>query len=245
MSEPGAIPPSLQPRDEDEERADRALLGQLCATTAQVVQPLLLERLARLDEQGLAASIRRQARAMRDFLIDDRKAGGRADSAGRAALHRELEPFVQPSPPESPAAVRNQALARQLALEFAGSMWATVVSRLNRACGADRLVAPQQLLPANLVTDSTALLEQIAADACHFRLSPQQIKLVMADTLSALLKTEHADPDYLHWPLGLRIDRHALNLQLRLARASLPLDVDALLVSSPQPDYGQVPHWLR
>lgn len=245
MSEPGAIPPSLQPRDEDEERADRALLGRLCATTAQVVQPLLLERLAHLDEQGLAASIKRQARAMRDFLADDRKAGGRADSAGRAALHRELAPFAPPSPPEAPAAVRHHALARQLALEFAGSMWATVVSRLNRACGADRLVAPQQLLPANLVTDSTALLEQIGADAHHFRLSPQQVKLVMADTLAELLKSEHADPDYLHWPLGLRIDRHGLNLQLRLARASLPPDIDALLAGTPQPDYGQVPHWLR
>jgi HAD domain in Swiss Army Knife RNA repair proteins len=132
----------------------------------------------------------------------------------RLAVIGATEPGEEPVPEPAPNPQPSDALSEKLALEFAGCAWATLLSRLDRQRNPAGMVDVCDLLPGDLQSGSTALLEQVRSDARHFGLTAQEINAVIAETLESLLAADSADPAYLRWPLGLRVERRALEEHL-------------------------------
>jgi hypothetical protein len=152
----------------------------------------------------------------------------------RAATARAVEPVFRASF-RGLAAADAAALAKQMAAEFARACWATLLSRLNRQRSADGLVNPRELLPDDLLGGQTPLLAQVLADARHFGLSSVELNQVMADTLETLARNDVAEPDFLRWPLGLRVDRNALSAHVQQAKLRRLRAVHALQVQQAAP----------
>jgi hypothetical protein len=90
---------------------------------------------------------------------------------------------------------------------------------LNRERNADGLVSPHELLPDNLNTGRTKLLEQAAADTCHFELSTQEFNSVVANSITDLLKSDACGGKYLYLPHGLRVKRDELTNHVNKVKA--------------------------
>lgn len=221
MPDPAA--PTWAPRvlDVDAQQADRPLYATLHGATAHAVEPVFRARFESLGAAGLADDFVRQAETLRDFLVADERASPSPEGdVARGDLRQNLRQFLQERLPDHEAAAADEALAQQLSAEFAGAVWATLLSRLNRHRAKDGLVDPNQLLPNDLLTGETPLLKQVAADARHFGLSLEELNRVMAKTLTTLLQADTTDQTFLRWPLGLRVDREALGTHVRDAEAN-------------------------
>lgn len=241
---PDFVPPNTawtpRVRDTQAQQADHARLSLLRRATAQAVEPMLRARFAQLDASGLADNFLDQAETLRHFLLNEGQltAASAEGIATRDELRQQLAQFLQTRVPPKNAAAADKALASQMAAEFAGNLWATVLSWLRRHHGAQDAVDVALLLPDQLQTEQTSLTRQIAADARHFGLSNEEINLVMADTLDALLKADLADPDYLCWPAGLRVPRDALAVRVRLAQATRRHTLEEMAAAAVHMDYA-------
>lgn len=227
MLDPTAPPRAPRVLDENAQQADRLIFAALHQATARAAEPMFLDRFASLGATGLADDFMRQAETLRTFLLADARDPPSAQGdIARHELRQHLSGYLQECLSEGEAAAADRALAQQLAAEFAGSVWATLVSRLNRHHASDGLVDPHHLLPDNLLTGETPLLKQVREDARHFGLSPEEINLVMAATLSSLVNADSADQAFLRWPRGLRVDRQALKAHVLQAQATHRSDFD-------------------
>ena len=218
-------PSTWAPRvlDVKAQEKDRPIFAALHQATADAVGPVFLARFKSLAAAGVADELLRQTDALRTFLLNDEPEPSSAQSnEAHPELRQHLSQFLQDRLPEDKAAESDRALARQMALEFAGGAWATLISRLHRQRRSDAMVDPSELLPDNLLSGQTALVKQVGSDARHFGLSRKELNDVMAKTLSTLLYTDTADPEFLRWPLGLRVDRQALRARVQSAENSLP-----------------------
>lgn len=217
-------PSSWAPRmlDVDAQQKDRPIFAALHQATAAAVEPVFLARFETLAAAGVADELLRQTDALRTFLLNDKPEPSSAQSnEAHPELRQHLSQFLQDRLPEDKPAEGDRALARQMALEFAGGAWATLISRLHRQRRSDAMVDPSELLPDDLIDGQTALLKQVGSDARHFGLSRKELNEMMAKTLSTLLATDTANSEFLHWPLGLRVDRQALRARVQSAENSL------------------------
>ena len=221
-------PSSWAPRvlDVDAQQKDLPIFAALHQATADAVGPVFLARFETLAAAGVADELLRQTDALRTFLLNDEPEPSSAQSnEAHPELRQHLSQFLQDRLPEDKAAESDRALARQMALEFAGGAWATLISRLHRQRRSDAMVDPSELLPDDLLNGQTALLEQVGSDARHFGLSRRELNDVMAKTLSTLLDTDTdtdtADSKFLLWPLRLRVERQALRARVQSAENSL------------------------
>lgn len=221
MSDPATSTWTPRVLDVNAQQADRPLYAALHKATANAVEPVFRARFESLVAAGVEEDLMHQADTLCSFLLNDEHVSPNAEGeAAHPELRQHLHQFLHARLPYREAAAADEALVQQMAAEFAGAVWATLLSRLNRQRANDGLVDPRQLLPRNLLTGETPLLKQVGADARHFGLAPQELNLVMAKTLTTLLVPNIAhDLAFLRWPLGLSVNRQALGAHVSQAKA--------------------------
>jgi hypothetical protein len=223
------------------QEADRELFRLLHLELADVVEPYLLERIQGFTA-GLASDFMGELETLKEFLLDEQRSGWKVDTeAGtRVELESQLAEFLQKSSAERKLTNADRDLARQLALEFAGAAWATIISWLNRQPRKEGLVDPGELLPEDLHRGQTALLEQVRADASQFEFTRLQVNLAMFRMLMGLAFTPLGLEPFVALPRGLRIERAALLAHLERAGKSYEAATNAIEYSAVLADYGIV-----
>ncbi|MDM0108493.1 hypothetical protein QTH97_26330 [Variovorax sp. J22R24] len=206
---------------------DAALFERLHEAMAASVTPLFQSRFRAFSARELARSFASQAEALRRFLLDKVESEDHDPGPDLRSLQADLERSLQVSLPADEAKASDDALASEMAREFARAAWATMVSELHRRRRPDARVAPAELLPGDLLFGQTPLVEEVLSDARHFELRAEELNVAMFKTLNAMLEAE-TDRECLRLPLGLKVDRPALEVHLRDAVASYRRARDAI-----------------
>lgn len=188
-----------EPRLVGRRAGDKALFERLYAATATAVAPFLLKRFQAFSAQEVAHTFLSQARALQQFLLEEVRPKQELGADLRAlqlGLGQALS--AQLNPVEARAA--DEALAQDMAMEFARGAWATVMSQLYREFGHDAQVQPQRLLSDDLLHGQTPLMALLEQDLGRFDLSATELNIVMFKTLEALRESE-VRGDWLVLPL--------------------------------------------
>ena len=170
-------------------QGDGALFERLHHAMADAVRPLFQSRFRAFSAKELARSYYAQAEALLRFLLDKAASEEDRDSGPELrSLQADLERSLHARLPPDEAKASDDALASEMAGEFARAAWATMVSQLHRSRRPDARVDPAVLLPGDLLFGQTPLLKQVLSDTRHFELRAEELNSAMFKTLNTMLE---------------------------------------------------------
>jgi hypothetical protein len=201
--------------DVESQQADLGIFKTLHKVTAVAVLPVLLGKFQSFAAQGLASDFAEQAALIAKALTEESSLAGVVDpELDGAALKSSLTQFLSGSSTERSLTASDGELAKQLAAEFAGSFWATIISSLVRQNHKDGLVSPRDLLPNDLHGGQTSALGAAYDDLSHFDLTSEDVNQVMAKSLMSLVFDDEYKNKFVSLPRNLRVNRAELGKYL-------------------------------
>lgn len=200
--------------DVEEQPRDQIRFATLHAVTADCARPVFRARVKSFAAQELSAGFIDEADLLRKFLVEEEVVQEGTEKFDFSGVRAQLEEFLRKPLSETEMTEEDEKLARQFSLEFAGGLWATVISSLYRTHPKRGLVQPSALLPLAVTAEWPPVLKRVAEDTVHFELTSVELCDVMTQTLRKLPATELAFEDTLYLPRRFKIDCEELRRYL-------------------------------
>jgi len=185
---------------------DQTRFAALHGVTADCAGPVFRARIKSFAAQELSTEFIDEAGLLRKFLLEEEGGQERADQFDFSGVRTQLEELLRKPLSEAELTEEDEILAHQFSLEFAGGLWATVISSLHRSHQQRGLVLPSDLLPLAVTSEWPPVLLRVAEDTAHFELTSVELYDVLTQTLRKLPATELAFEDTLYLPRGLKMD---------------------------------------
>lgn len=200
--------------DVEAQESDQKLFAVLHRVTAECAAPYFRTKIQSFAARELAADFTQEAALLKHFLVQEDSSPAEDNEGHFSALQAQLGDFLRAPLSEAESTEADEKLIQQLSQEFAGGVWATIVSTLCRDAAR-----PGWLAPANLLSESasaqTALQRRIAADNAHFEFTEVEWHEVMAESFSKLLASPLCIQDVLYLPKRWRMDAPELRHYLQ------------------------------
>lgn len=208
---------SPQVLDVQAQEKDRAKFAILHNTTAKLAEPLFMAKFQGYAAKDLADEYLNDVNTLRKFIsVESTASAASSDELNKviAELRTELQEFLEKplSVPELEAG--DLALAKELSLEFAGAMWASIIPALREKTSLGDPIDPAILLPVDLSDGHTEVLDKVLENGSHFEVKLSELNHLTAQLLNELTATPLVSEDVMYLPAQLKFDVDSLKKHL-------------------------------